>query len=99
MLFSALVKNNVLSLVFSLALIEIPGLLGFYLPIWAQDASQFIPLVGSPTDIFRMNMFHIFGKGIWMPWMLITVPVLIGIVCIPFAIKGWSRRHKERDHL
>ena len=94
MLFSALVKNNVLSLVFSLALIEIPGLLGFYLPIWAQDASQFIPLVGSPTDIFRMNMFHIFGKGIWMPWMLITVPFVIGVVCLPFAIKGWARRER-----
>ena len=94
MLMSALVKNNVLSLTFSLAFIYVPGLLGFYLPLWAQDASQFIPLVGSPTDIFRMNVFHIFGKGVWMPWMLLTVPVLLGIVCIPFAIMKWSRRER-----
>lgn len=94
MFLSSLVKSNVLSLTISLALIEVPGLLGFYLPLWAQDASQFIPLVGSPTDIFRMNMFHIFGKGIWMPYLLITVPVLIGIVCIPFATRGWARRQK-----
>ena len=91
---SALAKSNVLSLVFSLAFIYVPGLFISYLPIWLQDASQFLPMVGSPTDIFRMNFFHIFGKGIWLPWMSITIPVLLGLACVPFAILKWSRRER-----
>ena len=51
-------------------------------------------LVGSSTDIFRTNTFSIFGKLIWSPYLLITIPVLIGILCMPFAIKSWSRRMK-----
>ena len=94
MLMSALVKSNVLSLVFSLAFIYVPGLFISYLPIWLQDASQFLPMVGSPTDIFRMNFFHIFGRGIWLPWMSITIPVLLGLACVPFAILKWSRRER-----
>ena len=27
-------------------------------------------------------------------YLLITIPVLIGILCMPFAIKSWSRRMK-----
>ena len=94
MLMSALVKNNVLSLVLSLAFIYVPDLFAQYLPVWAQNASQFIPLMGYPTDLFQLNVFHIFGKGIWMPYLLITVPVLIGLICLPFAIWGWSRRER-----
>ncbi len=94
MLMSALVKNNVLSLVLSLAFIYVPDLFARYIPMWAQDAMQFIPMVGYPTDIFRMNIFHIFGKGVWLPWMSITIPVLIGVICLPFAIRSWARRER-----
>ncbi len=94
MLFSSLVKNNVLALVLSLSITYVPNLLGRYLPLWAQEASQYLPLVGSPTDIFRTNVFHVLGKGIWSPYMLITVPFVIGVVCLPFAIKGWARRER-----
>ncbi len=94
MLMSALVKNNVLSLVLSLAFIYVPDLFARYLPVWAQNASQFIPMVGTPTDLFQMNVFHLFGKGIWMPYLLITIPVLIGLVCVPFAIRSWARRQR-----
>ena len=61
---------------------------------WAQKALDLIPLVGNSTDIFRTNTFHIFGKVVWSPYLLIIVPVLIGILCIPFAVKNWSRRLK-----
>ena len=70
MLISASVKNNVLALLFSLAVIYVPPM----------------------ADIFRTNTFYVFGKYIWSPYLLLTVPVLIGIVCMPFAVKKWSRR-------
>lgn len=57
-----------------------------------QKALDLIPLAGSAADIFRTNTFHVFGKYIWSPYLLITVPVLIGILCMPLAVKGWSRR-------
>lgn len=94
MFISAAVKNNVLALLLSLAVVFGPMMIAQYLPYGMQKALDLLPLVGSSTDIFRTNTFHIFGKFIWSPYLLITVPVLIGILCMPFAVKGWSRRMK-----
>ena len=94
MLMSALAKNNVLALVYSLAFVYVPDILGRYLPKWLLALSQYLPLVGYSKDFMNYNVFHIFGLSIWSPWMMIAVPFLIGVVCIPFAIWGWSRRQK-----
>lgn len=94
MLISAVVKSNVLALILSLAVAYFPSMIDRYLPFGLQKAMDLIPLVGSGTDIFRTNTFNIFGKFIWSPYLLIVVPVLIGIVCMPFAVKNWSRRIK-----
>ncbi len=92
MFLSAKTRSNVLALLFSLAVVYGPVMIREYLPYGAQKALDFIPLVGSGTDIFRTNTFHIFGKYVWSPYLLITVPVLIGVLCLPFAGKGWARR-------
>lgn len=94
MFISASVKSNVLALLISLAVVYGPMMIAEYLPYWLQKAMDLIPLVGSSTDIFRTNTFHIFGMVIWSPYLLITVPILLGIFCIPFTIKNWSRRLK-----
>ena len=94
MLISAAVKNNVLTLLLSLAVVYGPMMIAEYLPYGMQKALDLIPMVGSSTDIFRTNTFRIWGKLIWSPYLLITIPVLIGILCMPFAIKSWSRRMK-----
>ncbi|MCH5345273.1 MAG: ABC transporter permease [Acetatifactor sp.] len=91
-LISASVKSNVLALLFSLTVIYGPMMIVEYLPYTMQKALDLLPLVGSSADIFRTNTFNIFGKIIWSPYLLIIVPVLIGVLCIPFAIKNWSRR-------
>ena len=94
MFISAAVKNNVLTLLLSLTVVYGPMMIAEYLPYGMQKALDLIPLVGSSTDIFRTNTFRIFGKLIWSPYLLITIPVLIGILCMPFTIKSWSRRMK-----
>lgn len=92
MFISAKTRSNVLALLFSLAVVYGPMMIAEYLPYWVQKLLDLIPLAGSAADIFRTNTFHIFGKYVWSPYLLITVPVLIGILCIPLAVKGWSRR-------
>lgn len=94
MFISAAVKNNVLALLLSLAVVYGPAIVAGYLPYWMQKALDLIPLVGSSSDIFRTNTFNIFGKIIWSPYLLITIPVLIGILCIPFAVRSWAGRMK-----
>lgn len=94
MFISATMKNNVLALLFSLACVYGPMMIAEYLPYELQKVLDLLPLVGSGADIFRTNTFHIFGKYIWSPYLLITVPMMIGICCIPFAIRNWSRRLK-----
>lgn len=92
MFLSAKTRSNVLALLFSLAVVYGPMMIAGYLPYGMQKALDFIPLVGSGTDIFRTNTFCIFGKYVWSPYLLIIVPVMIGVLCIPLAVKGWSRR-------
>lgn len=92
MLLSALVKSNVLALLMSLAAVYGPAVLDEYLPMGLQKAMELLPLVGSSADIFRTNTFRLFGLYIWSPYLLISVPVLIGLACAPFAVRRWSRR-------
>ena len=94
MLLSAAVKNNVLALLLSLAVVYGPMVIEEYLPYGVQRALDFIPLAGSSMEIFYNDTFHFFGKIIWSPYLLMIVPVLIGIVCMPAAVKSWSRRLK-----
>ena len=94
MFISATVKSNVLALLFSLAVVYGPMMVAEYLPYELQKALDLLPLVGSSTDIFRTNTFNILGKYVWSPYLLITIPVLMGICCMPFATKNWSRRLK-----
>lgn len=94
MLISAKVKNNVLALLLSLTMAYGPMMVAQYLPYELQKAMDLLPLVGSGADIFRTNTFCIFGKYIWSPYLLITIPVLVGVCCMPYAIKNWSRRLK-----
>ena len=95
MLLSALVKNNVLALVLSLGAVYVPDVLGRYLPDWLLAATRYLPLVGSSYDIYGYNVLHIFGKGVWSPWVLISAPLLIGLACLPLAVMGWSRRQRS----
>ena len=94
MFISAKVKNTVLVLLFSLVAVYGPLMIAQYLPYELQKVLDLLPLVGSSADIFRTNTFNIFGKYVWSPYLLITIPVLMGICCMPFAIKNWSRRLK-----
>lgn len=92
MLLSALVKSDVAALALSLALPHVPGLLEDYLPAGARYALQLIPLAGSPDDFFRLKVLHVFGRGIWLPWLQLAVPVLLGLGCLPLAVRAWDRR-------
>ena len=92
MFISAKTRSNVSALLFSLAIVYGPIMITDYLPYGVQKALDLIPLVGSGADIFRTNTFCIFGKYVWSPYLLLIVPVLIGVLCMPLAVKGWSRR-------
>lgn len=94
MFLSAKTRSNILTLLFSLAVVYGPMTVERYLPYGVQKALDLLPLAGSATDIFRTNTFYIFGRYVWSPYLLIAVPVLIGVLCLPFAVKCWSRRLK-----
>lgn len=94
MFFSAAAKNNFIALVGSLAVVYLPRALENYMPVPMVKWVELLPLVGSVSDIFRTNVFHLFGQIVWSPWMLITVPVLLGCAFIPFTVGRWARRLK-----
>lgn len=92
MLFSARCKNHVLALLLSLAVAYGPMALKDRVPIRLEKAFDLLPLVGSGADVFRTNTYHLFGRYIWSPYLLIWVPALIGVLCLAPAVRGWSRR-------
>lgn len=87
---AAVCRTGFAAILISLAVIYVPMASSQYLPLGIQKLLDLIPLVGSPADIFRTNVYHIFGKIVWSPYLLITVPFLLGIVCIPICIRKWA---------
>lgn len=94
LLCSALAKTNYVSIIISLAIVFVPMAILQFFPLWGQKALDLIPFVGSSTDIFRTNTYHLFGYTIWSPYLLITVPIILGLICLPFAVRSWARRVK-----
>lgn len=94
MLFSALCKNHVLALLLSLAVSYGPMAFHEKVPMWLEKTFDLLPLVGSGADVFRTNTYHIFGRYIWSPYLIIWVPLLIGVLCLRPAVMGWARRMK-----
>jgi len=94
MLLSACAKSNFTALLLGLSAVYLPMMISEYLPFWAQKALDLLPLVGSSADIFRTTTFCIFGNYIWSPYLLLIVPVMIGLACVPFAVKKWAGRTK-----
>lgn len=91
LLISALCKSNFISLVLSLAVVYVPMATAQFLPRWAQMLLDLVPFVGDSRDIFRTYTYHLFGSYIWSPYLLIIVPVCIGLFCLPFAVKSWAK--------
>ncbi|KAF5067004.1 hypothetical protein DSECCO2_257710 [anaerobic digester metagenome] len=94
LLLSSLLKSNFASLLASLAVVYVPMAIAQFVPLWVQKLLDLLPFVGQSTDIFRTNAYHLFGKVVWSPYLLIIVPVCLGILCIPITITLWSRRMK-----
>lgn len=92
MLISACCKSQVLALLLSLAVVYVPTAMHNSVPVPLSKAFDLLPLVGSGADIFRTNTFHLFGRYIWSPYLLIWVPFVIGILCLMPAVRGWARR-------
>lgn len=92
MLFSARCKNHVLALLMSLAAVYVPMSVYNRVPVVMEKVFDLLPLVGSGADVFRTSTFHLFGRYIWSPYLIIWVPLLIGVLCLRPAVKGWARR-------
>ena len=92
MLISACCKSQVLALLLSLAVVYVPTAIHNSVPVPLSKAFDLLPLVGSGADIFRTNTFHLFGRYIWSPYLLIWVPFGIGVLCLMPAVRGWARR-------
>ena len=92
LLISSRSRNNFSALAGSLALVYLPMALAGYLPFWAQKLLDLIPLTAAPTDIFRTYTYSLFGRYVWSPYVIISVPVVLGLVCLAPAAANWKKR-------
>ena len=60
-----------------------------------QKLLDLIPFVGSSTDIFRTNIYRLFEVRIWSPYLPITVPIILWMISLPFAVRFWAKRAKN----
>lgn len=79
----------------SLAAVYVPMSVYNRVPVVMEKVFDVLPLVGSGADVFRTNTFHLFGRYIWSPYLIIWVPLLIGVLCLRPAVKGWARRMRR----
>lgn len=94
LLCSTLTRSNYVSLLISLGIVFVPMAVSQFLPLWGQKLLDLIPFVGSSTDIFRTNIYHLFGLRIWSPYLLIAVPIILGLAALPFTVHLWAKRTK-----
>lgn len=92
LLMSALLPGSTAALVAALLITWGPQILNQYLPWPVQQHLRLLPFVGGAEDIFRQNLYHWFGFRIWSPGPLLAVPLLVGAVCLPFAVMAWCRK-------
>jgi hypothetical protein len=94
MCISSFAKSNVTALICSLAVIFVPLAIMGNLPLTVQKLLQMIPFVGSGQDIFGTKIYHFIGMQIWSPWVLLIAPIMMGIACLPAAVRRWARQMK-----
>ena len=92
LLMSALLPGSTAALVAALLITWGPQILNQYLPWPVQQHLRLLPFVGGAEDIFRQNLYHWFGLRLWSPGPLLAVPLLVGAVCLPFAVMAWCRK-------
>lgn len=75
---STVFKSKAAYVVTSLAVIYILMLIYNAMPLNIQKLFDLILLAGSPAE------------RLYSPYMPLIVPVLLGMLCIPFAVRKWS---------
>lgn len=94
LLMSVLLPGTTAALIAALLITWGPQILNQYLPWSVQQYLRLLPFVGGAEDIFRQNLYHWFGFRIWSPGPLLVVPLLVGVICLPFAVMAWCRKRK-----
>lgn len=94
LLISSLMKSNFASLLASFAVIYVPMAITRFIPLSVEKLLDLLPFVGDSNDIFRTNVYHLFGKIVWSPYLLLLGPICIGLMCMPISVNRWSQRMK-----
>ncbi len=85
-LVSSYVKSSFPAVIVSLSVIFIPMLISGGIPEKLEFITAVIPFMSDYTELFRTNMyFHI-----WSPYLMAISPIIIFLICLPFAAKGFE---------
>jgi hypothetical protein len=82
-------------IILSLLVLLLPPMVGSVLPIQLQKLIELLPLASDYSELFRINMYHLFGYGIWSPILIIIAPIIIVLMCIPITVHCYQR-HQVR---
>lgn len=90
-LISSYVKSSFPAIIVSLSAIFIPILLNGSIPEMFDFITAVIPFMRDYTELFGINIyFHI-----WSPYIMIISPIIIFMICMPFAVMGFERHQAK----
>lgn len=76
----------------SLLVMFLPSIIGINVPKSLGNIIQLFPFVSDYSELFRTNIYHMFGLIIWSPYMLLIFPSIITIICLPMAKSSYEKR-------
>lgn len=90
--FSARMKSPFLTIILSMIFLFVPVFLkNSDLPSWLSKIIGLFPFANDYGELFRTNLYHIFGLHIWTPWIMLATPVIIILIALPLAKHSYVR--------
>lgn len=79
-------------IIISLLGMFLPLIIGTNVPKGLSNIIELFPFVSDYGELFRTNIYHMFGLIIWSPYMLLIFPIIITVICLPIAKSSYEKR-------
>lgn len=79
-------------IVWVFGLLVLLPLFGGMLPWVVQQGIALLPGAGDVYDLFRLNLYHLFGKPIWSPILQMAIQPVYLVIALPAAALLYLRR-------
>ncbi|MEG2671939.1 MAG: hypothetical protein RR937_02055 [Ruthenibacterium sp.] len=79
-------------IILALLFLFLPYTLAGSVPPFLDKILALLPFGSDYSEVFRTNLYHIFGMRIWSPILVLCVPIAMIVFCLPLAQHLYIKR-------